>query len=303
MGVSDSAERFRCLTTQKRFVTVRNELSGSIKVVQRACNDVKTSLRLKRLLAVVLKLGNKLNVGANQVKAFTLDSLLKLKDAKAFDKKTSVMQFLIRLVQSQEPDTLDFRNDLANVPDASQVSILTIQTDLKGLSSDIAAAQLIVNDDCGSLEFDFSKGDVPSDNQMEVITFPTFIHAAHIQMEVLRNELNCMQREYFDVLNYFGEDPELNSEDFFRSLNEFGASFEKSVLEVNEAARLEALRIRRLQAEEERRTKLDAKASAEQVGDDARTIIINKALGMRSMMRPDSSEESSDSSDDEGSFR
>jgi len=303
MGVSDTAKRYRCLTTQKRFATVRNELSRSIKVIQRACNDVKSSIRLKRLLAVVLKLGNKLNVGANQVEAFTLDSLIKLKDAKAFDKKTSVMQFMIRLVQNQEPDTLDFRNDLANVLDASQVSISTIQTDIEGLSSDIAAAQLIINDDCGSLEFDFSKGSVPSDTQMEVISYPTFIHAAHIQMEALRNELNSMQREYLDVLDYFGEDPKLDSQDFFRSLNEFGSSFEKSIQEVNEAARLEALRVRRLRAEEERRTKLDAQqASDAKLEGDARTLIIEKARGMRSMTRPDSSGESSDSSDNEGSF-
>jgi hypothetical protein len=299
MGVPDSAERFRCLVTQKRFSTVRNELNADVKIIQRACDDVKCSLRLKKLLAVVLKLGNKLNVGAKQVNAFTLDSLIKLKDAKAFDKKTSVMQFLIRLVQRQEPDTLNFREDLANVPNASQVSTLTILTELKSLDSDLAAAQLVIHEVCESLEVEPADVCALSDAQLEIISYPVFIRAAHLQLEELRNEVVCMQREYHDVLSYFGEDPELNSEDFFRSLNEFGASFEQTILEVNEVARLEALKLRRQRDDEERKTKVCAKSAAAEQRVDARTLMIEKARSMRNQTRPDSSGESSDDGGDE----
>ena len=67
-----------------------------------ACDDVKKSDRLRSMFGVILKLGNKLNDGGDQVSAFTLDSLLKLKDAKAFDQKTTIMQYLVRLIQRHE---------------------------------------------------------------------------------------------------------------------------------------------------------------------------------------------------------
>jgi hypothetical protein len=245
IGVPDSAERFRCLSTQKRFSTVRKELSAGIKIIQRACDDVKGSVRLKKLLAVVLKLGNKLNVGAKQVNAFTLDSLIKLKDSKAFDKKTSVMQFLVRLIAKQEPDTLHFCEDLANIPCASQVSTSTILTEFKQLDSDLVAAQLVTaNENCGLKPFLSNLFNVGAldDAQLEHVSCPVFIRAARTQLEELRVEVLCMQRKYLAVLSYFGENPELNSEDFFRSLNEFGALFKQTTLEENEVTRLEMLK-------------------------------------------------------------
>ena len=39
---------------------------------------------------------------------FTLDSLQKLNSAKAFDKKTSVLQYVITLIFRNDPDCLQF---------------------------------------------------------------------------------------------------------------------------------------------------------------------------------------------------
>lgn len=61
-----------------------------------------------------------------QVHAFTLDSLLKLKDAKAFDQKTTIMQYLVRLIMRHDPEILDFKHDLKRVPKASRYNVLRI---------------------------------------------------------------------------------------------------------------------------------------------------------------------------------
>ena len=52
---------------------------------------------------------------------FTLDSLLKLQSAKAFDKKTSVLQFVITLIYRNDENCLSFPDDLANVGNASRL--------------------------------------------------------------------------------------------------------------------------------------------------------------------------------------
>ena len=48
-------------------------------LLERACDDTKRSVRLRELLGIVLKLGNKLNAngGGPTARGFTLDSLLK----------------------------------------------------------------------------------------------------------------------------------------------------------------------------------------------------------------------------------
>jgi len=85
LGVPDCAARFQCLSFQKRFPGAHKEICGNVALLEQACDDVKGSARLKKLLSIILKLGNKLNSGSNEVSGFTLDSLMKLKDAKVKD--------------------------------------------------------------------------------------------------------------------------------------------------------------------------------------------------------------------------
>jgi len=82
LSVPNCAARFRCLALQKRFPAARREIGNQVALLEHACDDVRGSPRLKKLLSVILKVGNKLNAGSNEVTAFTLDSLIKLKDAK-----------------------------------------------------------------------------------------------------------------------------------------------------------------------------------------------------------------------------
>lgn len=44
-----------------------------------------------------------------QTTGFTLDSLLKLNTAKAFDKKTSILHYLVMLARRNDPTLLEFK--------------------------------------------------------------------------------------------------------------------------------------------------------------------------------------------------
>ena len=50
----------------------------------------------------VLKLGNKLNDGGATARGFSLESLLKLNTSKAFDKQTSILQYVIVVMKRLE---------------------------------------------------------------------------------------------------------------------------------------------------------------------------------------------------------
>ena len=167
-GIADANHRLRCLTFQKRFPVAQREICSLVGVVDAACDDVKKSDRLRSMFGVILKLGNKLNAGGDQVQAFTLDSLLKLKDAKAFDQKTTIMQYLVRLIQRHDPTILDFKDDLQHVLKASRTPSSMITTELDQLRSGLADAHEIIqkdaNDPSNHSESSGSESDSSSDS-------------------------------------------------------------------------------------------------------------------------------------------
>ncbi|KAG5177850.1 hypothetical protein JKP88DRAFT_331372, partial [Tribonema minus] len=118
-AVPQRAPRIKAMLFKEQLFGRIDELRGTAGLVEAACDDVKLSLRLKRLLSIILKLGNELNQHATT--GFTLESLLKLNTAKAFDKKTSILHYLVMLADRNDPTLLDFKDDLKHVFPASRV--------------------------------------------------------------------------------------------------------------------------------------------------------------------------------------
>lgn len=107
-----------------------------MKKVERACDDVKMSVRLKKVLKTILKVGNQMNDGEDHG-GFTVESLLKLSSAKAFDKKTSILQYVIMLLFRNDENALLFPADLTNVSEAARVTIDSVQVEATVLRSDL----------------------------------------------------------------------------------------------------------------------------------------------------------------------
>lgn len=59
-----------------------------------------------------------------QTTGFTLDSLLKLNTAKAFDKKTSILHYLVILAKRNDPTLLDFKD--VRYTQASSTNVRTV---------------------------------------------------------------------------------------------------------------------------------------------------------------------------------
>ena len=90
------------------------------------------------MLKTILRVGNQLNDGAKQ-EGFTLDSLLKLQSAKAFDRKTSVLQYVVTLVHRNDPDCLKFPEDFASIGEAARLTLDTIMAEKNGIRDEFAS--------------------------------------------------------------------------------------------------------------------------------------------------------------------
>lgn len=80
MKVELADEKFECMLFKYQFDGKLNELMNQITTLINACEEVQKSLRLRKLMAMILMLGNQINTGGSgrMAHGFTLDALLKL---------------------------------------------------------------------------------------------------------------------------------------------------------------------------------------------------------------------------------
>jgi hypothetical protein len=136
LSFSDASSRIRCMIFQHIFPNRVAEIRVNLDKISEACNDVKISDRFRKVLKAILKVGNELNDGANQA-AFTLDSLLKLPTAKAFDKKTSVLQYIVTVISRSDPGILMFPEELVHVSPASRIVMDQLSSEITALRGEL----------------------------------------------------------------------------------------------------------------------------------------------------------------------
>jgi len=145
---------------------------------------------------------------------------------------------MIRLIQSQDPDTLNFRQDLSHIADAALLSASGMLADLSMLEQQLGSAQRVLDlsESAHAAETrcdpKAAAEDMPCEDDVSSLCFPEFLRIASTQLASARAEVSRMQHKYTDILTYFGEDPELSSGDFFKTLNLFGVSFSQAMTEV-----------------------------------------------------------------------
>ncbi len=100
-------------------------LSSDVFSIEKACDEISNSVRLRKLFGIVLNIGNRLNTaGPGQKRkagAFSIKSLLKLNQAKAFDNKTTFLHYVVLVLRRNSEELLDFKGDLPTVFKADKI--------------------------------------------------------------------------------------------------------------------------------------------------------------------------------------
>ena len=138
--------RRTCCEYVLRFEPRPAEQRRATEALRVAVHEVRHSVKLKHVLGVVLRIGNELN--DKQTSAFTLDSLLKLPQTKAFDGRTTVLDFVLKVVVKQGT-AVEFGAEIASVSAAArcpslqaQQTELTEQAGLQMVGTERAALKL-----------------------------------------------------------------------------------------------------------------------------------------------------------------
>ena len=125
MTVKQSKRKLRALLFKLQFRGCVHDLAVDVVSIEKACDELLNSVRLRKLFGIVLNIGNRLNTaGPGQKRkagAFSIKSLLKLDQAKAFDNKTTFLHYVVLVVQRNSEALLDFKEDLPSVSKADKI--------------------------------------------------------------------------------------------------------------------------------------------------------------------------------------
>ncbi|TYI76989.1 hypothetical protein E1A91_D06G115000v1 [Gossypium mustelinum] len=99
MKISRVESKLRVFSFKKQFRSQVSDLRHNLNIVNSTAEEIRNSVKLKRIMQTILSLGNALNQGTARGSAigFRLDSLLKLTDTRARNSKMTLMHYLCKI--------------------------------------------------------------------------------------------------------------------------------------------------------------------------------------------------------------
>ncbi|XP_063794429.1 protein diaphanous homolog 2 isoform X4 [Pseudophryne corroboree] len=233
-----------------------SNIKPDIIAVTLACEELKKSDKFKRMLELVLLVGNYMNAGSRNAQSlgFNISFLCKIRDTKSSDQKTTLLHFLAEVCEERFPDLLKFPDELEHVESASKVSAQNLKASLDAMEQQIKRLERDIEN--------FPKTDNPNDKF--VAKMNTFAKSAREQYEKLSNMCNNMSKLYDNLGEYFTFDPKaLSVEEFFGDLSSFRSLFLEAVKDNNKRREMEEkmkrAKIAKEKAEREKMERLQKK--------------------------------------------
>jgi len=254
-----------------------NELKWDVDHLGAACQELRASKRFHTLLAMILELVNEINTGGEggaSAVGFTLESLTKLSETKAFDNKTTVLKYLVKVIRKTDKDVLKFREDIKSVVLAKGVVMERLLASTKQLCEDSRVVTEAAKDD-GDEYREFLKDpptpkyksrdmkaqrasvkelremvtflpvkDVPI-GKMDTTHFERFALFSKLELQKALSVIKEANQNYISVLEYFGEDMKTQASEFFAMIDHFMEAFDQALDLVEKEEELKTKEARR----------------------------------------------------------
>jgi hypothetical protein len=214
--------RLHALVVKRQFLPRWHDCKHKYGILESACDNIKISMRLKKVLKTILKVVNQLN--DEQQHGITVESLVKLATIKAFDKKTSVLQYCIMLIYRHDEDALHFPEDLKHLADAAKLGLDAINSEKSSIQSELASSLTTLKN---------LKEHRCTDDEHLAEMIVTLESNFLPMCSELDKRAQTLQSKFKSILNYFCEDSKLSCQEFFIPLHKFVEDFiqTKNVIE------------------------------------------------------------------------
>jgi len=174
--------------------------------------------------------------------------------AKAFDKKTSVLMYLAKLVKKNDESLLGFQDDLKTVRHAENIVLDSIAADIKNIEGTLENVHATAAEEDARLEAAgelrpfsladlrelkttvYTIDDVPHFNKVDHQSGRTpmerFALNSQDALKQARSKIKKLKGVYANLLEYFGEDEQMPSNEFFGTMMRFIEEFQEAHDEV-----------------------------------------------------------------------
>nr|CAH0100887.1 unnamed protein product [Daphnia galeata] len=210
--------RLKSISFRQHYNEMVQDIKPDIVAATLACEEIRDSKKFAKLLELVLLIGNYLNTGTKNAQAvgFEISYLPKLTSTKDAENKTTLLHYLVDVIEEKFSDILSFSEEVVHVDRASRVSMDTIQKTLKQMDSSIK-----------NLETDLKNAKAAiSDEDKFLEVMGNFAREARDQCDVLVRMGKKMETVYHELAEYFVFDPQKYTlDEFFTDVKTFKDSF------------------------------------------------------------------------------
>ena len=187
--------KLQALIFMRTFNGFISELSASAEILNAGCKEICTNMALRRLLEIVLVVGNKLN--RSKARGFRIASVRKLNDTRStVDPKNTIVHFVAKTVSSTCAELkVPLAGMIAPIAGAESISREWLNSEEQALANDM---KLLVDEAARCTGAD-EKGLRASLLQ--------FAHDAQPQMSTLKEQVGAANDAFCFTAVHFGEDP------------------------------------------------------------------------------------------------
>uniref|UniRef100_A0A8C7VVN1 Formin-like 3 n=1 Tax=Oncorhynchus mykiss TaxID=8022 RepID=A0A8C7VVN1_ONCMY len=180
-------QRMNIITFVGNFSENVGMLTPQLNAIIAASASVKSSPKLKRMLEIILALGNYMNSSKRgSVYGFKLQSLDLLLDTKSTDRKMTLLHYIAVVVKEKYPELANFFNELHFVDKAAAVSLENVLLDVRELGKGMD----LIRRECSLHDHSVLKG---------------FLQTSDTQLDKLQKDAKTAEEAFNNVVNYFGE--------------------------------------------------------------------------------------------------
>uniref|UniRef100_A0A8C4EP47 Formin-like 3 n=1 Tax=Dicentrarchus labrax TaxID=13489 RepID=A0A8C4EP47_DICLA len=180
-------QRMNIITFVGNFTDNVGMLTPQLNAIIAASGSVKSSPKLKKMLEIILALGNYMNSSKRGcVYGFKLQSLDLLLDTKSTDRKMTLLHYIALIVKEKYPELANFHNELHFVDKAAAVSLENVLLDVRELGKGMD----LIRRECSLHDHSVLKG---------------FIQGSDSQLDKLQKDAKTAEEAFNNVVNYFGE--------------------------------------------------------------------------------------------------
>lgn len=180
-------QRMGIMTFMGNFSDNVHMLTPQLHAMIAASVSIKSSQKLKKILEVILALGNYMNSSKRgAVYGFKLQSLDLLLETKSTDRTQTLLNYISNVVQEKYPTVALFYNELHYVDKAAAVSLENVLSDVKDLQRGMELTWR---------EFSVSHN----------ATLKDFISRHETRLHKLQEDARIAQDAFEDVVKFFGE--------------------------------------------------------------------------------------------------